>query len=259
MTEYDTACWVLTICGLGAAYSAFRDLRAGREYAAGGLLSWEVVGAGRSRSLRRVMAWPVYRWVLAAQLVAGGCGVAVFALSAPAAAALAWVLAGCCAVTLYRSGHGLDGADQMSALSTVVAAGVLTVGGDVGRLLLIFLAGQLILSYLIAGVAKLASPVWRDGSCLPQILSTETFGSPGLAAVLRARPALATLMGWFVIGFEVLFVLACVLPGAPLWAFLAAGLLLHLGIAITMGLINFLFAFTAAYPALIYTVTTYLA
>ncbi|WP_280362482.1 hypothetical protein [Nocardia wallacei] len=256
MTEYDSARWVLAICGIGLAYSAVRDLRAGREYAAGGILSWDVIGAGRLRIFHPLLAWRGYRWVLTAQLIAGGCSIAVFALPVPVAAALAWTLAAACMLTLYRSAQGLDGADQMAALNTIAAAGALTAGGGVGRLLLAFLAGQLVLSYLIAGVAKVASPVWRNGSCLALILSTDSFGSPGLAAALRTRPALALLLAWGVIGFEVLFAGACALPGVPLWSFFAAGLVLHLTIAVTMGLVNFLFAFTAAYPALLYTVGT---
>ncbi|MEU9191553.1 hypothetical protein [Streptomyces hundungensis] len=256
LNETETARAILAVCGVGLAVSAGRDLRQSHEFGAGGALAWAVVGAYPHRcppAVRALFVGDRYRAVLAVQCAAGLAAPAVAALSAPGSAVVACVLLTTLLLGLHRSDYGTDGADQMAALAMLTAAVTLTVGGTVGRLFLAFLTGQLILSYLIAGVAKLVSPTWRDGSCLAQILSTDSYGSPGIAAFLRARPRVGALMAWGVMVLEVTFWLALVVPGPPRWGLLAAGAALHLGIAFTMGLTTFVFAFIGAYPALLFT------
>ncbi|MGW2597948.1 hypothetical protein [Streptomyces klenkii] len=250
---------VLALSGPGLAVAAARDLRQAREFTGGGVLSWAVIGTNWPRQLAPVgalLVWERYRVVLALQLTAGVA--APFAALTPGsgAAVVAWLLLAAALLSLHRGGYGTDGADQMSALAVLCAAVTLSVGGTIGRLFLLFLACQLLLSYLIAGAAKLVSPVWRDGSCLAQILSTHSYRSPRLASLLRSRPRMGLLLSWGVMVLEVTFWCAVFLPSGPMWAFLAAGVALHLGIALTMGLHTFVFAFLSAYPALVFTATT---
>ena len=44
------------------------------------------------------------------------------------------------------------------------------------------------LSYFTAGVSKLISPVWRDGSAIPQIFRTGTYGDRASYEFVRERP-----------------------------------------------------------------------
>ncbi|MCQ4040795.1 hypothetical protein ACFOSC_08735 [Streptantibioticus rubrisoli] len=256
LTETGAARAILAVAGSGLAVSAARDLRQAREFGEGGALAWSVVGAHPHRCpavVRGLFVWERYRAVLAVQCAAGLAAPVVAALSTGGSAVLACLLLSTLLLGLHRSDFGTDGADQMAALCLLTAAVTLITGGTVGRLCLAFLAGQLVLSYLIAGVAKAVSPMWRDGSCLAQILSTRAYGSPRVAAALRARPHLGFLLAWGVMALEVTFWLTLVLPEAPRWGFLAAGAVMHLGIAVTMGLSTFVFAFTGAYPALLFT------
>ncbi|MCX5384710.1 hypothetical protein [Streptomyces sp. NBC_00083] len=258
LNESETARAILAVCGVGLAVSALRDLRQSHEFGEGGALAWTVVGADQHRcpqAVRGLFVWERYRKVLAVQFTAGCAAPAVAALSTNGAAALACVLLTTLLLGLHRNDYGTDGADQMAALCLLTATATLVVGGTVGRLFLGFLACQLILSYLIAGSAKLVSRTWRDGSCLAQILSTDAYGSPGIAAVLRTRPLIAALLAWSVMVLEVSFWVTLVLPAGPRWGLLAAGAALHVGIAFTMGLSTFVFAFVGAYPALLFTAT----
>ncbi|MFJ8388860.1 hypothetical protein ACIQ9Q_30890 [Streptomyces sp. NPDC094438] len=256
LNETETARAILAVCGGGLAVSAGRDLRQSREFGEGGALAWAVVGAYPHRCpsvVRGLFVWERYRVVLAVQFTAGLAAPAVASLSARGSAVLACVLLTTLLLGLHRGDYGTDGADQMAVLCVLTAAAALIVGGTVGRLFLAFLTCQLVLSYLIAGVAKLVSPTWRDGSCLAQILSTDSYGSPRIAAALRTRPLVGAVLAWGVMVLEVTFWLALVLPGAPRWGLLAAGAALHVGIAFTMGLSTFVFAFIGAYPALVFT------
>jgi hypothetical protein len=152
-----------------------------------------------------------------------------------------------------RSPYGQDGADQM----TVVTFGGLTlahVSGSptAGKAFLWFVAGQACLSYMTAGLAKLGSAGWRDGSHLISIFNTQIYGFPQLATYLSTRPALATLLARFVIFAASCFPLVLLAPRPLAILFLLFGIMFHATAAVFMGLNTFLWSFLAAYPAIMY-------
>ena len=145
---------------------------------------------------------------------------------------------------------GLDGADQMQ---TVIWTAVLIYSANLGEAANIaaalFVTAQLLLSYQVAGWAKASSKVWRVGSAVGRISRTGTYCTPRLSRVLQWRPA-SLALSWMTIAFEVLGV-AALLAGRPgAVAFMVAGLLFHVGIALAMGLSTFVFAFVAPFPIL---------
>lgn len=103
---------------------------------------------------------------------------------------------------------------------------------------LLYIAIQLILSYFVAGIAKIISPQWRTGHALQYFLSR---------ANIAISPGGAFYLSWVVLLFECLFPLAVFAP----WPFLIAAMLFHLANAYIFGLNRFFFAWLAAYPALI--------
>lgn len=148
-------------------------------------------------------------------------------------------------ISMKRLVYGLDGADQMHsvmwfglALSAFSPAAALTL-----------IAGQSLLSYEIAGIAKLAGPTWRSGQAAGAIASTSSYGTQRLWPIV-ARWSL--VLSWATILFEIGGpLLALVNPiGALLFVVAAVGF--HIGIAVTMGLNNFVWAFGAALPAVVW-------
>jgi hypothetical protein len=159
-------------------------------------------------------------------------------------------------VLAVRLEHGRDGSDHMSAvvlIALVIGFGPL---GDafLRTAALIFVAAQLCLAYGAAGVAKLVSPTWRRGTALALILDTDTYGHASSAAWLRCHPRIGELLTRSVIVAEVLFGLGLVvvLPAPWAWLLLVWGVLFHTATAVLMGLNTFLWAFVAAYPAIVY-------
>ncbi|MDQ3706524.1 MAG: hypothetical protein M3437_15165 [Chloroflexota bacterium] len=150
----------------------------------------------------------------------------------------------------WRRHIGGDGAEQM-ALLVLAAVGLALLpwpGSDRMVAATTFIAAQAGLSYLTAGVAKLISPIWRDGSALPAILSTYNHGHPWAAGFLHQHTKLAQLLCWSVITFECLFP---VLVLGPSWLAVSAficGFAFHAGCAVLMGLNGFLWSFPATYP-----------
>jgi hypothetical protein len=115
-----------------------------------------------------------------------------------------------------------------------------------------FVAGQAVLSYTTAGVAKLWSPTWRGTEAVALILGSEAYGQAHVARLLRARPWLSAVAGWSVVAFECAFGAALFGPSWLVVAALAFGLGFHLGCAYLMGLNTFLWAFPASYPCIWY-------
>jgi hypothetical protein len=153
----------------------------------------------------------------------------------------------------WRRYTGGDGAEQMAVV--VLAAACLAVLPYPSEarvtLAVLFIAAQLSLSYVTAGIAKLISPVWRDGAALPAILSTHGHGHPAAARFLQDHPALARVGCWTVIGLECLFPLLVLGPAWLAIPALALGLAFHAGCAILMGLNSFLWSFPATYACVL--------
>jgi hypothetical protein len=176
------------------------------------------------------------------------------------------IFTGCATVLLlsllcdsYRNFMGGEGSDQM--FFVIVATLFLcanSLADDFVRLCgLGFIAGQSVLSYTASGVAKLISPTWRSGAATAGVLSTVGHGVPALGDLLYRYRWLAISTSWFVILFEVSFVLALFGPRVAI-VYCVVGVSFHLAIAYVMGLNLFLIAFPAAYPAVI-SVATHLA
>jgi hypothetical protein len=244
------------IAGLGIAYDALELCLARREIL-DRFYHWRIVRSRYYILLDRPV-WRVMFDVLCAPrtFLAAVVLHAVAALlfpvalyfSTPAGAALAAVVLVVHWLTNVRMLVGRDGADQMQ---NIVWAGLLAYClpvNDTARIVaLAFIPAQLILSYWTSGIAKLISPVWRDGSAVYLITRMSTYCSEQIAQIC-GRNRVSTAVSWLTIGFEVgsPFLLLAGPTGAV--AFVATATLFHIGIAVAMGLTTFVFAFLAALP-----------
>jgi hypothetical protein len=149
---------------------------------------------------------------------------------------------------LLRCSYGSDGADQM--LIIVCVSTLLALSGSplLRSTGLWFMTGQLVLSFVVAGVAKLCGEDWRSGRALIGIMMTDRYGIPGLGRVLMRWPGLSLALGWGVIIFESSFFLILFGCRPIIFTYLGIGLLFHAGVAFSMGLGNFLLSFAPAYP-----------
>ena len=231
------------------------------EFEDSGLFGWAVLRTLSKFSLT-VGADRVQRLIshrLFVPLIAGGRASAALALIflgdrlTLSAACVLFIVAA--TVLLYwRSPVGLDGSDQMT-LIIFIAVGIHKIfHGDVlvAKASLWFIAIQGCLSYFVAGVAKLISPVWRSGEAVRRIFSTRTYGASAVAHVLQRSDGVAVALAWLVIIFECTFPLALVLGKQGFVVFAALGVVFHLANAVVMGLNTFVWAFAASYPAILF-------
>lgn len=167
-------------------------------------------------------------------------------------AAIALLL--CLALTKLRRVTASDGAEQMAVLTLFAVCVALAPGPNevTATLAVWFIAGQAILSYTTAGIAKAVSETWRAGEAIPLIMSSESHGHPGFARLLADHPALGRALSRSVVLFECAFPLVLIVPPQLALMLLFAGVAFHLGCAIAMGLNAFLFAFPGTYLCVAY-------
>jgi len=115
-----------------------------------------------------------------------------------------------------------------------------------------FVAGQSVLSYVTAGIAKVASPIWTNGEALRLIMGSESHGQLWVSSLLEAHPRLGKLLTQSVVFFECAFPLILFAPRELGFAMLTVGIMFHLACAATMGLNAFLMAFPGSYLCVAY-------
>ncbi len=112
-----------------------------------------------------------------------------------------------------------------------------------------YIAIQCCFSYFFAGWAKLKQSDWRSGQILTYLADLPAYGTPERLKLLLNRFGL--VLSWSLILFECSFPLSLVDSRACL-AFIPLAICFHLGNVYAFGLNRFLFAWAAAYPALLY-------
>jgi hypothetical protein len=248
------------IAAIGLVVSALEDLASYAALDDGGLLAWPVSRL-RNAWTARGPSSTVMDWLLSAKhhrttLVLLG----IASLMLPITLWNPWLFTPLSAVVLLlvvlcnlRNAYGLDGSDQANIiiLAAAFAASLAPRDGVGTQVCVWFVAIQSALSYWIAGIAKLRSPMWRNGSAIVGILSTEAYGHAGLHQWLRTNPRLAQVLCWGVILFECCFPLVFLIPGPFKLVLIGTAFLFHVATAVAMGLNNFFWGFVALYPALL--------
>lgn len=140
---------------------------------------------------------------------------------------------------------GMEGADQMASLVLLVNAATALLP-ELQSVANLFIMMQLVLSYGVAGIAKLLSRDWRSGRALAMILSTRSFGIGNAGFFVRHATTARVVCAAIVI-FELSWF------GAPFnkelaWALMGVGVAFHFSNSWIMGLNLFPWAFLSAYP-----------
>jgi hypothetical protein len=166
---------------------------------------------------------------------------------------LLWASQALICIRFRGSFNGGSDAMSMVVLTATSAAAISGHAALVSKLALYYIAVQVTLSYVVAGLAKLQHADWRDGSALRHFVAAGAYEVPERLA--RARwlhnRVLCRVLAGGVIGFECLFPCAWLGPRACL-IMLALGLGFHIANAFVFGLNRFVFAWAAGYPALFY-------
>lgn len=252
---------ILGIYSLHILLSSAEFISTLQRYATGGILSWRVSKLRIERSritgvLTSLLKPPRFQYLLYGRVLAGAfllTASVLDSLSLFVTVSLLFVFVSDIAIFVRHQG-GLSGDNHISvvlslglAVATAVPEGTLLYTAS-----LLFIAVQALLSYFIAGVLKLSSDTWRDGTALLDTFSTRTWGHEWMYRQLTSSRLFCLSGAWLVIVFESLFPLVFIAPEQLTVVFLVSGVLFHLSNALFIHLNGFLIAFPATYPAIVH-------
>lgn len=254
MTVDEATAWMARGGGLAAAIAALELLWVRRALADDGVFAWPVLrgelaaAPGWLRGVAdRVCS---YRGIVAVLVIQLASAAAMPWLDHPAPP---WLVFGCALAVAIRFRGSYNGGSDAMLLIVVLAVGLarLAPGSQLAEAGLAYAAAQLVLSYFVAGIAKLPDAAWRTGRALPVLVQLPHYGAPAWAVALLSRPRIARPAGWAILALECGFPLALLHPSLCM-ALLMCGAGFHLTTAIVFGLNRFLWTWLAGYPALLY-------
>lgn len=246
--EPETLLWTRRLLGLSLVLQTCELLWVRRAFSEDGVFAWSSVRrdlvrvSGRPRLLDALLSYRGFVCLLVLQLF--------LALLLPWSDQVAGLLVFSALLIEVRFRGSYNGGSD--AMTMVVLNGLLVAQLGWPRIGFGYITAQLVLSYFLAGLSKLGSTSWRDGSALSRLVSMRKYVVPQLAQRLLSNTALSRLGSWLVLGFECSFPLTLLLGREVALGYLTVSLCFHLAIAYTLGLNRFLWAWLAAYPALLY-------
>ena len=250
----------LGILSLGLIISSLEDLISWRVFTSSGILSWQVSRLAERWTVKGLIAKFLniilndrsFKVCIYLRLTTSICLFILCCLNIISTFILFLALFLLLLYTL-RSPYGLDGSYQMSLLIlfSLFIGSAFGIHSKVSIFCMWFISGQLLLSYSIAGIRKLFSPVWRNGDAVRHVFSTSGYGHPFIYKLIKIS-RLASILSWGVILFEIFFFVILFVDPKFLPLFFLAGVFFHLANGFFIGLNSFIFAFSATYPVLFY-------
>ncbi|MGE0763756.1 MAG: hypothetical protein AB7N80_10805, partial [Bdellovibrionales bacterium] len=169
-------------------------------------------------------------WLLTVRLLA-----AVGALFWPDPALIALMLVGTWLVA-WRWRGTLNGGSDVMTFHILAAWLVATIWPELQHGCVFYIAVQMALSYVVAGLVKIRNPDWRSGRALAVFL--QRVGR-------TVSPPVCLILSWSLIAFELLFPLSVIAP-VPV---VALAIAFHLANTYILNLNRFFFVWLAGYPS----------
>ncbi len=262
MTIFDTYTLTCLLLSISGAVKSLEMAALKYELAPRGIFDWNIIGPTWMRRSPAVgLLARIYspQGMMGIGLTCTLCGFlsVLFILTDVAPVygkILGTVIFACMFLLYYRQDLGTDGADQMSFFVSiaVLVCFCLSSSEFINLVGIIFIAGQLCISYFASGFSKLFSSSWRQGLAAKGVLSTHTYGNKFTQDFFKRYAGASLLICWATIGWEILFPFIFFFDGGIFFLGIFVGIVFHLSVGLFMGLNAFVWAFGAAYPSVIY-------
>ncbi|MFE2940907.1 alpha/beta fold hydrolase [Streptomyces sp. NPDC059255] len=245
------------ITSVGSVIGGLEQIATASNLADDDIFSWPVLRLmrprlthGPARHIAKIMQYPQVVGLIQTKTLAAA-GLMLPGSSRTQRGVMAAAVCGTNLASQTRAPFGLDGSDHFAFINYAGAVLEKLFPHDqrAREAAAAFIACHSCLSYFTAGVSKAISPVWRDGTAIPSIFRTTTYGDQRFYHFVRDRPRLSKTLAWTTIIGETAFPLALVAPKPIARGILGMGLAFHLANARYMGLNRFIWAFAGTYPA----------
>jgi hypothetical protein len=244
---------------------SFEKISNYKEYLTGGILSWSLLRKNSSftskpESFRNFidLIFPVRSWMLLIGLRVV-CGVWLLVLPFQSPLLLISYTGLFVIGSLINLRNRAYKAEAENKFSLIIIGALLLrcllPTDNVTLATLWFIALQLCISYLTAGISKLRNPDWRRGNGFEYVAtSNELVPVKKINIFFAEHKTLTRLINWLIILFECSFPVVLFAGPVVLWCFLVGGIILHIAIALGLRRGKFFWVWIATYPALIFIV-----
>lgn len=149
-----------------------------------------------------------------------------------------------------------NGGSDMMIVVVLTGLGISLVNPAWEKAGIIYIAIHTMYSYFKAGLVKLKSSEWRNGSALPKLLKRSQIGlTKTFADFLNGHQSAALALSWLVIVFELSSLIMLFVPQFKLFYFCGA-VLFHFSVYLGYGLNRFFWVWLSAWPATFYFLST---
>ncbi len=240
--------WMELLVALAIVQGTLELLAVRRSFADDGTWRWSTLARELPALLAPVLRYRPFLVVLALRLAAA---LLLLAGVRGAVAPVLWVTSLLVNVRFRGTTNGGSDMMVMVVLSALSLAHLAPHVAWAPRAAVLYVAAQAFMSYFIAGVAKLTSASWRDGSAIRAFVTTPHFAVPPLLVRSTAARSDLRALAWGVMAFECAAPLALLHPVACA-TYLVVACCFHIGNAWAFGLNRFVLAWAATWPALLY-------
>lgn len=256
--QHESLQWCLTLTCVSIAISSLEYIVIRKNFKKEGIFSWHILSSRSfyQRKLKRYNFLFEYNATMIIQTLKLSCCILLpFVKNHHIIITLTTLLLISSLIFFYRNFLGNDGSDQMNHIIIVALLFAFLFNENIStNICLVFIAMQSIISYVIAGIAKIVSKKWRTGEAIVQIMNTRTYGHFKLSSLLNRLSKRTTfLLSWQIMITETVFFMVLFFPAPWFFIFLIWGIIFHIYNAAVMGLNNFFWTFLATYPCIIYT------
>ena len=154
-------------------------------------------------------------------------------------------------IAIRFRGKYCGGSDSMLLilLLAILVASVDVNNLNLAKAALLFVSLQSLLSYVLAGWAKIKHHQWRTGASLKFCLQQSVYDLPASIRTLQKYPPLMMAAAWFLMLFELSFV-ALPISGLNPLLWVGVGFTFHFLNFTALGLNHFFWVWLATYPSL---------
>jgi hypothetical protein len=221
-------------------------------FASDGIWDWAILNQDFPRSFSRALDIPLsYRGFIGILILRILAGISLLAY--PSALAAAYLLVSTFLICFRFRGTFNGGSDYMTFIVLLALVLIFSLGEHPFFLtgILWYVSIQVCLSFFLSGVAKVKTDAWRSGRALSEFMRSRFYDIPPSFHDFPRNSPLSRIACWGVILFELSFPLALVIPSLTA-GYLSLAVIFHILNIYIFGLNRFLFAWIAAYPAIMY-------
>lgn len=251
MTLTATLTWIEHLLAFAMIVQSLELLSLWREFSCQGLWSWANLKPNHMGRVTHSISTKLFSQSGTISILALQLAFALSLLLTPYWQGLValWLTTVVLRVRFRGPFNGASDTMTLIVVTTLIVARSFDGRPLIATLSLTYLSLQTVLSYFLAGIAKVRHSPWRNGTAPAVFAQGSIYTQSQSLLKALAHPLISKFVAWFILIFECSFPVALLSPNIAL-IYILAGVFFHLANAYVFGLNRFFWVWLSTYPAL---------